>query len=191
MKKSQSNSQKHVSCSGSAKWILLASVAAVLGLIIFVILQSRPSKMITTKQSDLIVGIEKRSPGRIERLVAENYSDRWGFDREDAVDAIVDVGSQFLALVVTEDEKETVIDGKEATVTARLTFGGNPVGPAGHEVVKRLNQLDEPFVFMWKKESLLPASWRVVRIDNASLPDDLWGYEPGDIRRAMQGDIEF
>jgi hypothetical protein len=164
---------------------------AVLGLTIFVILQSRPSKMIATKQSDLIVGIEKRSPGRIERLVAENYSDRWGFDREDAVNAIVDVGSQFLALVVTEDEKETVIDGKEATVTARLTFGGNPVGPAGHEVVKRLNQLDEPFVFTWKKESLLPASWRVVRIDNASLPDDLWGYEPGDIRRAMQGDIEF
>ncbi|MCH1407438.1 MAG: hypothetical protein L7V87_00255 [Verrucomicrobiales bacterium] len=191
MKKSQSNSQKHVSCSGSAKWILLASVAGVLGLTIFVILQSRPSKMIATKQSDLIVGIEKRSPGRIERLVAENYSDRWGFDREDAVNAIVDVGSQFLALVVTEDEKETVIDGKEATVTARLTFGGNPVGPAGHEVVKRLNQLDEPFVFTWKKESFLPASWRLVRIDNASLPDDLWGYEPGDIRRAMQGDIEF
>jgi hypothetical protein len=185
VKNSQRNSQKHVSCSGSAKWILLASVAAVLALIIFVILQSRPSKMIAKKQYDLIVGIEKRSPGRIERLVAENYSDRWGFDREDAVGAIVDVGSQFLALVVTEDEKETVIDGKEATVTARLTFGGNPVGPAGHEVVKRLNQLDEPFVFTWKKGSLLPASWRVVRID------DLWGYEPGDIRRAMQGDIEF
>jgi hypothetical protein len=191
VKNSQRNSQKHVSCSGSAKWILLASVAAVLGLIIFVILQSRPSKMIAKKQYDLIVGIEKRSPGRIERLVAENYSDRWGFDREDAVDAIVDVGSQFLALVVTEDEKETVIDKKEATVTARLTFGGNPVGPAGQEVVKRLNQLDEPFVFTWKKESFLPASWRLVRIDNASLPDDLWEYEPGDIRRAMQGDIEF
>ena len=191
MKKSQSNSQKHANCSGSAKWILLVSLAAVLGLIIFIILQSRPSKMIAKKQSDLIVGIEKRSPGRIERLVAENYNDRWGFDREDAVLAIVDVGSQFLALVVTEDEKETVIEGKEATVTARLTFGGNPIGPAGQEVVKRLNRLSEPFVFTWKKESFLPAGWRLVRIDNASLTDDLWGYEPGDIRRAMQGDIEF
>lgn len=147
--------------------------------------------MVAKKQSDLITGIEKRSPGRIERLVADNYSDRWGFDREDAVVAIVDVGSQFLALVVTEEDKTTVIDGDEATVTAKLTFGGNPVGPAGQEAVKRLNRLKEPFVFRWRKESFLPASWRLVSIENKSLPDDLWGYEPGDIRRAMQGDIAF
>ncbi len=69
MKNSQRNSQKHVSCSGSAKWILLASVAAVLALIIFVILQSRPSKMIAKKQYDLIVGIEKRLQEFGERVV--------------------------------------------------------------------------------------------------------------------------
>lgn len=191
VKKSQRNSQASARNNGSTRWIFLASIAAVLALIVFIVLQSRPAKMVAKKQSDLITGIEKRSPGRIERLVADNYSDRWGFDREDAVVAIVDVGSQFLALVVTEEDETTVIDGDEATVTAKLTFGGNPVGPAGQEVVKRLNRLKEPFVFRWRKESFLPASWRLVSIENKSLPDDLWGYEPGDIRRAMQGDIAF
>lgn len=147
--------------------------------------------MVEKKQASLIEGIERRSPARIERLVAEEYSDDWGFSREDAVEAVVDVGSQFLVLVVTEEDKTTVLGEGEAKVSAKLIFGGKPVGPAANEVMRRLNGLKEPFVFTWKKESFLPASWRLVRMENASLPDDLWGYEPGDIRRAMQGDGDF
>lgn len=147
--------------------------------------------MVAKKQASLIDGIERRSPARIERLVAEDYADDWGFSREDAVEAVVDVGSQFLVLVVTEEDKATVLGDGEATVSAKLIFGGKPVGPVANEVMRRLNGLKEPFVFTWKKESFLPAGWRLVRIENASLPDDLWGYQPGDIRRAMQGDSDF
>lgn len=191
MKISQCKTGSDAGQRAYVRWILAGSLAAVLGIGLLVFLQTRPARMIEKKQASLVDGIERRSPARIERLVAEDYSDSWGFDREDAVVAIVDVGSQFLALVVTEEEKTVEIQDDTATVSTKLIFGGRPVGPAGQEVVKRLNRLGEPFVFTWRKESFLPASWRLVRIENASLPDDLWGYTPGDIRRAMDGGIDI
>jgi hypothetical protein len=54
--------------------------------------------------------------------------------------------------------------------------------------MRQLNRLEEPFVFTWQKKSFLPASWRLVRVENPSLPDDLYGYRPGDIGRAMRGE---
>jgi len=174
---------------GNARWILIAAISGLLLVVLLVALQMRPASQIAKRQASLIEGIERRSPARIQRLLAKEYRDRWGFTSEQIVESMVDAGSQFMALVVTP-EGETVVfgEGGEATVTARLILGGKPVGPVGNEVTRRINQLEEPFVFVWKKQSFLPSSWRLVSVDNAALPDDLYGYEPGDIRRAMQGE---
>lgn len=144
--------------------------------------------MIAKKQAALIAGIEKRSPTRIERLLSEDYSDRWGFDRLDATEAVVDIGGQFLTLVITPEEMSVDLGKEKAVITTRLWVSGNPIGPAGNEVTRRLNQLKSPFVFTWEKQSFLPASWRLIQIENEDLPEHLYGYEPGDIRRAMQGE---
>ena len=158
-------------------------------MVLLVGLQMRPSRQIEKRQASLIEGIERRSPARIQRLLSRDYGDRWGFTSEQIVESMVDAGSQFMALVVTPED-QTIVFGEEgeATVTARLILSGKPVGPVGNEVTRQINQLKEPFVFVWKKQSFLPSSWRLVRVDNAALPDDLYGYEPGDIRRAMQGE---
>ncbi|MEM6915742.1 MAG: nuclear transport factor 2 family protein [Verrucomicrobiota bacterium] len=154
----------------------------------WILWESRPTNMITKKQEALLVGIEKRSPSRIERLLADDYLDRWGFDRADAAEACVDVGSQFLTLVITPEEVTLERDGDRAVVSAILRVGGKPIGPGGSEVTRRLNRLKTPFTFIWEKQSFLPASWRLIKIDNVELPTELYGYDPGDIRRAMQGE---
>lgn len=156
---------------------------------LLVALQMRPSRQIEKRQASLIEGIERRSPARIQRLLSKNYEDRWGFTSEQIAESMVDAGSQFMALVVTPED-QTIVFGEEgeATVKARLILSGKPVGPIGNEVTRQINQLKEPFVFVWKKQSFLPSSWRLVSVDNAALPAELYGYEPGDIRRAMQGE---
>jgi hypothetical protein len=189
VKKSQRKSQPlRGSCSGSARWIIPASISALVLVAAWVIWDTRPSNMIAKKQAALIAGIEKRSLSRIERLLAEDYEDRWGFDRQDAAEAVVDVGSQFLTLVLTPEEMTVNLVEDRAVVSTRLRVSGKPIGPGGNEVTRRLNQLKTPFEFTWEKQSFLPASWRLVQIENADLPGNLYGYEPGDIRRAMQGE---
>ncbi len=173
---------------GSNRVLLTASVAAFVILLLVVVLQWRPSKVIEKRQDSLIDGIEGRNPARILRLVSPNYRDRWNFTREDIVETMVDAGSQFMALVVTAEKESVVFEKSKATVTVHLVLSGKPVGPAGNEVTQRVNQLKEPFVFVWEKESFLPSGWRLVGVDNAGLPDELYGYEPGDIRRAMRAE---
>jgi len=181
------NSQSKIE-GGWTRWIVVGSLAALLGLVILIVWQSRPARVVADRQADLIEGVERRSAGRLERLVADDYRDRWGFDADDAVTAIVDVGGTFLTLVVTNEERALRIEDDRAVVTARFTVGGKPIGPAGHRVTRRINQLDEPFTFTWERQNFLPWSWRLVEIDNPDLPDELYGYEPGDIRRAMRGE---
>ncbi len=168
--------------------IVLATVAVLGSLSIFLLWQMRPAIALAKQQAALLDGVERRSPARIRRLVAEDYGDRWSFTREDLVVAMVDAGGQFFALVVTPEEERIEIQGKRATVACKLVVSGKPVGPVGQEVTRQINRLGQPFVFTWEKRSFLPSGWRLVRLENAALPDDLFGYEPGDIGRAMRGE---
>ncbi len=179
---------QHKTDQGSARIIVILIAAVAVGLLIFVGLQFRPATAVAKKQASLIQGIENRSASRIQRLLSGNYSDRWEFTDEEIVEAVVDVGSQFMALVVTSEDQTMEINDGIAIVTAKLVVSGKPVGPAGQEATKRVNQLKSPFTFTWEKQSFLPSSWRLVKIDNPDLPEHLYGYEPGDIRRAMRGE---
>ena len=49
----------------------------------------------------MISGIESRNIARIRRLVSDSYNDKWDFDADDVAEAVVDVGSQFMTLVLT------------------------------------------------------------------------------------------
>ena len=164
--------------------LILAGLILIVG---FVVWETRPTRVVTKKQADLISGIESRNGARIRRLVSDHYNDKWKFDGDDVVEAVVDIGSQFMTLVLTPGEQQIeVVDG-EAIVVAHLIISGNVVGPGGGEVIRRINRLEEPFFFTWKKENFVPASWRLVQIHQTELPEELYGYEPGDIRRAMSG----
>ena len=136
----------------------------------------------------MISGIESRNVARIRRLVSDNYNDKWDFDADDVAEAVVDVGSHFMTLVLTPEEQELLIEDDNAMVSVRLAVSGNVVGPAGGEVTRRINRLEEPFLFTWKKETFLPSSWRLMQIHQPELPSALYGYDPGDIRRAMSGE---
>lgn len=159
--------------------ILLVSVAIVLAVIGFMRFAA-PERQIEKKQATLIRGIEQRKRSKVEKLIADNYSDRWGFDKSDAVTAFLDIGSQFVMLGITEIDPEHKIADDTATVTTHLKIDGTG-SPVANLVIRRNNQLKTPYVFEWKKQSWWPGSWRLVKVDNEDLPENLDGYEPGDI----------
>lgn len=170
------------------KFLIVGCGLLVLFLLGLALWNARPSAMLQRRQAALLEGVEKASPGRIQRLVADNYKDRWGFGREDLVTSIVDGGSQFLVLEITVENSELTFEGSRASYQAKLSFEGKPIGPAGIEVMRHLNSLKDSFTFVWEKKSFLPSSWRLVEVRQPGLPEDLHGYRPGDIGRAIRGE---
>jgi len=173
---------------GSTRLILLLALVAIILVTGLVSWSGRPAHVVAKRQASFLTGVESRSGARLARLLSENYQDRWGFQRSDAVEALLDAGSQFITLVVKPEDPATVIEGRRAVVTTRLVVSGQAIGPVGHEVTRTVNQLKEPFVFTWEKQGFLPSSWRLVSMENPSLPTELYGYTAGDLRRAMRGE---
>ncbi len=179
---------KRINQRGRGVWPILALVVGlILGTLL--ILTLRPSSILARRQAELLHGIESRNQARLLRLVSHNYEDRWGFNREDISSAMVDAGRQFMTLVLTPKDPKWEFKGKEATVSMGLTVGGKAVGPAAIEVMRQINQIEQPFEMIWRKESFLPSGWKLVQVNQPALPDDLYGYHPGDIGRAMAGEF--
>jgi len=176
--------QEHCTAAVRPVVLIIALLTAITA--VSVIRSTSPTQQIDKKQAALLEGIAKRSRGKVEKLIATDYKDRWEFDKEDAVTAFLDLGSQFMVLAVQSIDPKTDIagDDKNATVTTRLQIAGSG-SPLAQMIITRSNKLKEPFTFHWQKQSWWPGSWRLIEVDNPDLPDDLEGYEPGDIRKAM------
>jgi len=170
---------------GNIRLILLGCLALICVLFGGLLVHWQPGRTIKRQQASLIRSIEARKPARFQRLLANDYKDRWGFGPENLAEAVLDVNSQFLTMRLTPEDSALEVSGKDALVTVRLKVGGTPIG-AGAQIVQLFNRLEEPFVFKWEKQSFLPSSWRLVSVENPSIPDNAWNYLPGSIRAAMK-----
>ena len=87
------------------------------------------------QQATLMKSVESRKAARIRRLVSNQYSDRWGFTAEDITNAILDCGSQFIALSVVPEDEVLEVTGKRATVSTRITFRGICFGGLSVDII--------------------------------------------------------
>ena len=171
---------------GYVRTVILITLVVVLVAVVGLIVHWQPLKTVKRQHLSLIDSIERKKGAKFRRMLSNQYHDRWGFDVNDATEAMLDMRSQFMALGINSENEAIKISGKEATVTVNLSLTGTPL-PGGGQITRHINGLEQPWVFEWQKESFLPSSWRLISIENKSLPENLWNYEPGSIRRAMQG----
>lgn len=143
-----------------------------------------PQRQLELKQEGFTRALEKHNGKKILPYLAEDYNDQWKFDREDAALAVSDVGRHFMILTVKSFETTYQIEGRLAVVETRLQLSGSGSFVA-NEVIRVVNRQKEAFVFTWKRQSFWPGSWRIERVENSGLPDDLYGYRPGDLKRGI------
>ena len=104
--------------------ILLLSIAGGLILLFLVVRHWSTERVVERRQAALIAALERRSEKHLDRLLASNYEDQWGFDRDEVKLAVKDIGSQFIILtLIPEDPSTTIADGI-AEVTTRFDFKG-------------------------------------------------------------------
>ncbi len=157
-------------------------VIAGVGLLVFAFylvgFRWRPQTQIRMKQSAALVAVENGSHRKLSELISENYADLWDFRKNDVITAFRELRQQFLTVDLQPTDARTEISGNEATVTAKISMAGSGPSPIAAAIVTEANRLNAPFVFTWKKEGAAPWSWKLVRVENADLPN-LHGYRPG------------
>ncbi len=145
-----------------------------------------PENVVAARQEKFFKSLSSKKWDRCGRYLSEDYRDRWNFNRDDALLALRDVGSQFFFLQVqgSEFEFHPGISAREARAHRRVKIEGTG-GPLAQVIMSHANRVQEPFVFHWRKESWWPTTWRITRIENAGIPEALYDYRPGDLQRAM------
>ena len=137
------------------------------------------------KQEAFITALEEGDHSTIDDLISEHYRDQWEFDKDDAILSLKDVRSRLMSLSLKWKPSSEQIESPVATLEGTLTAEAVGLYFPAHEITDRINGLEAPFVFRWEKESWIPWSWRLVRIENSDLSLD--GYSPGAIKRAFGG----
>ena len=112
--------------------------------------------------------IEKRNWSAAADFVAADYHDDWGHDRKEMVARLRIVLRFFSSLTIDAGTPQVSADTPAGWWSAkvRLEGGGSEYAP---EIVQRVNQLSEPFVLRWRRQSWLPWDWKLVRVSNPSL----------------------
>ncbi len=128
----------------------------------------RPEHQVRLHQQNLLKVIESRNWEKAAGFFDEKYADRWGDDKANVLRGGREALSQFLALGLTGEPAEIVMDGDRARVMATIRIQGSG-GPLATIVSERVNALKEPFEFDWIHRSAKPWDWALARVDQPEL----------------------
>ena len=128
----------------------------------------QPDRQLHRTWENLLDVVEARNTTRLGWLLADDYSDRWGYSRRTLLDDARLAFFQCEKLRIHPGQVTIQRDGDRATVTAVLRIdatGGGTVDEARIEI----NRLFTPFTFEWRHEGGYPGSWRLLRFDQPEL----------------------
>lgn len=128
----------------------------------------RPEPQLRRSWRDLLSAVDARNTTRLGRLIASDYTDRWGNTRpivlEDAAGAFFRVEN----LKLHAEQVGYEIQQDHATITAILRVDVTGDFRADEFRVE-VNRLFSPFTFEWRHESGYPGSWTLLRLDQPEL----------------------
>lgn len=128
----------------------------------------QPARQVQLHQTNLLRAVEKRNWERFASFMADDYSDRWGHDKEFVLRESREVFRQFLFLTVRQEVRAMQIGDQRGTVVARIELAGSG-GPLATVARERVNALSEPFTFRWRQRSWKPWDWQLVDVDQPEL----------------------
>lgn len=143
--------------------------ALLIALAIYLAWLWQPARQVRKHQQAMLDAAESRSWQRVAAFLAADYQDQWKQDRALAISDAQEAFRYFLILGFTQENVRIAsAANRERALTENLRIVGSGEGPAMF-VKERVNQLTEPFTFIWKRESWKPWDWRLVEIRQPQL----------------------
>ena len=128
----------------------------------------QPARQVRLHTAHFLGAVERRKWNRVQAFVADNYSDRWGHDKEFVLREAREVFRQFLFLTIQSDPAPPTLTGPEAEIRTPIRLAGDG-SPIAQFVVEKVNTLRAPFVFTWHRTGWQPWAWQLTRIDQPDL----------------------
>lgn len=146
--------------------LVAAGACALLGAAVLWFQQ--PERRLQRAWHRLLATVEARNVTGLRRILADDYRDRWGYDRRGLSEDARLAFFQFRHLEIRTEQVQVRRAGDSAIITAMIRIeadGGGQV-PAARAAV---NALFTPFTFEWRREPGLVGAWRLVRFDHPEL----------------------
>lgn len=132
-----------------------------------------PATQALDQQQRLLDQAARRNWPKVLEILADDYRDAWEMKREEAIATAHEVFQGFLLLDFKMESPKVTVEGKTASVRCVVKVSGTGAGFSG-EVVNRLNNLREPFVFHWRKDGWKPSDWHLVGVNQTELSGGAW-----------------
>lgn len=146
-------------------WIAAALLALV---VVACILEFQPVRRVDAAFHGFLQKVEKRKWAAVEKRIAADYRDRWGFHRASLLESLPQGFRHFYVLEIKAESPQIDIQGKVATVKCRIRMDGRGTAIAD-EILNRVQGLKEPFVFTYRKQSWKPWDWKLESVDQPEL----------------------
>ena len=131
-----------------------------------------PGRRLARSQDRLLQAAGDRNWPRVRELMADDYRDAWGQNREEAVARASEVLQNFLILEILSEDTIVEQRGRDAEISARLRLRGRG-NALGEEIISRANSLESHFQFAWRRKSWKPWDWKLVSLNQPQF-DTLW-----------------
>jgi hypothetical protein len=124
-----------------------------------------PAEQLGRVQAKLLHAVEKRDWKTLRFMLADEYMDDFGHDRETALQTAEEILSGYFSL--TLKTKTTYQKGTDdvGMVKQKIQIEGTGT-PVSQMVTTRVNATTEPWVFHWLKKGRWPWNWKLVQLQN-------------------------
>ena len=128
----------------------------------------QPARQVRLHTAHFLGAVERRQWERAQSFVADNYSDRWGHDKEFVIRESREVFRHFLFLTIQSDPAPPTLAGPDAEIRTPIKIAGDG-SPIAQFVVEKVNTLRSPFTFTWHRPGWQPWGWQLTRVEQPEL----------------------
>ncbi len=147
--------------------ILIPAVIVLLVWLVWPYLESADAQ-VRHQQEGIIKLAADRDWDAVTGRMSYEYEDQWSMNRTDSVALAQELLQGFLALDIEWTTAEITVNGNIAKVRGTVKMTGSGVG-ASSMVLSRVNSIQEPWVFTWRKDGWKPSGWHLRSLKNAEL----------------------
>jgi len=133
---------------------------------IYVALLWQPERQIELHSLHLMEKIEKHEWKAVGEFISPDYQDRWGNDRARLLPRLREVFRALPNARIDRTNPAIRVAGGRGYWTAKITIKSS--GEFADYVESRINSLDTPFEFEWKRGAW-PWNWTLVTVRNSAL----------------------